>query len=148
MSKKTFTMLFLLVATILNIILTLVLITAFITLFIILLRLVIRTENPTAYMGAALLCFTGGVVLDTILYSRLCMWSIRRFNLGPKLDPRLMGKYYEGLKQQARASGKPINETPKEKPKTVMPKSVLPEEDEWESAAEADDSFPKLTDKD
>ena len=147
MNKKTFTVLVMLIATVLNIALTLVLITALITACVILLHLVIRTESPSAYMGAYMICFIGGVVVDMILYSKIFIWCIRKFNLGPKLDPKLMGKYYDTLKQQAKASGKPIDEGKPEKLKTVMPKSVLPEEDEWEGSEEAD-SFPKLTDAD
>lgn len=131
MNKKTFTMLFTLIATVINIVLTLVLITAMIVLSSLILIKGIHIQNQQILMPVFTVCFLGGVVLDMMLYSRICTWVIRKFDLVSKLDERLMGRYYETFKKES-ASGSRQTKPEPEKPKTVLPKSVLPD-DEWEN---------------
>ncbi len=130
MTKKSFTLLFLLAATILNIIMTIIIIVALIVLSMLVIRFLLHIEDPMIAMVAWMVCFIGGIVLDMFVYSKLMNYIIVRFKLDDKLDPRMMGK--RGAVAAAKEK--------ESKPKTVLPKSVLgtEEEDTWGQTAYGD----------
>ncbi len=126
MNKKAFTALFMLVATIANMLMT-VFVIVFLAAICILTLKVLKIQNENAALILVSLCFLGGLVLDMILYSKLTSFIIDKFHLETKLDKSVLGKKYASK----------IKDTEPPKPKTVLPASVLPkdEEDEWESRA-------------
>ncbi len=125
MTKKAFTILFVLAATVVNIVMTLLVIVLLAVVSTLLLRVILRIDNPTVLLFAWMLSFLGGLILDMVLYSRLCDWVIAKFKLATKLDPRLLRRG-----SPARISAQQAEK--KERPKTVMPKSVLPDEEREE----------------
>ena len=129
MTKKNFTLLFLLAATVLNILASLVIIIALIILSMLVIRFLLRVEDPMVAMVAWMVCFIAGVVLDMFIYSKLMNFVIARFKLDDKLDPRLMGRRGAAREKAAR-------------PKTVLPKSVLGDEeaDSWGQTAYGDNT--------
>ncbi len=136
MTKKTFTMIFLLVATVLNILFALILIAGLVLLTTVLLRLIVKGDSlANVVMIDWMLCFVGGVVLNMYLYSKITNWAIAKFHLGDKLDPRLLGKK-GGFGGGASASSEPP------KRKTVLPKSVMSDEkeDTWGQTSYGDNS--------
>ncbi len=130
MTKKQFTLLFLLVATIVNIVMTVAIIVALIVLSMLIIRFLLHIEDPSIVMIAWMICFIGGIVLDMFVYSKLVNYIIIRFKLDDKLDPRMMGKKGAAVAAKEKES----------KPKTVLPKSVLgtEEEDTWGQTAYGD----------
>ena len=120
MTKKHFSLLFLLIATVLNIVMTIVIIVALIVLAMLLIRVILHIEDPMVAMIAWMVCFIGGIILDMFVYSKLMNSVITRFKLDDKLDPRLLGKRGAAAAAKEKAS----------KPKTVLPKSVLGDNDE------------------
>lgn len=120
MNKKHFSLLFLLVATVLNIVMTIVIIVALIVLAMLLIRVILHIDNPMVAMIAWMVCFIGGIILDMFVYSKLMNYAITRFKLEDKLDPRMLGKRGAAAAAKEKAS----------KPKTVLPKSVLGDNDE------------------
>jgi len=132
MTKKNFSLLFLLIATVLNIVTTIVIIVALIVLSMLIIRGLLHIEDPLVAMIAWMVCFIGGIVLDMFAYSKLMNYSITRFKLEDKLDPRMLGKRGAAAAAKEKAS----------KPKTVMPKSVLgnEEEDTWGQTAYGDNA--------
>ena len=120
MTKKHFSLLFLLIATVLNIVMTIVIIVALIVLAMLLIRVILRIDSPMVAMVAWMVCFIGGIVLDMFVYSKLMNYAITRFKLEDKLDPRMLGKRGAAAAAKEKAS----------KPKTVLPKSVLGDNDE------------------
>lgn len=127
MTKKAFTILFVLVATIVNIVMTLAVIILLAVVSTLLIRVVLRIERPDVLLLTWMVCFIGGLILDMVLYSKLCDKVIEKFKLAEKLDPRLLRR-----RSGFPASSRQTKSQP-EKPKTVLPKSVLPdeEEDHW-----------------
>lgn len=125
MNKKTYTVLFTIVSTIINILCTLIVIAAFMALATLLLNKVIKCTNGQVYMVVYMFCFLGGMVLNIFLFSKASAFFIKKFNLSDKLDPRLMGRTLPGGKK---------NDAYKEddnKFKSKMPDSVLEKEDDW-----------------
>ncbi len=132
MTKKQFTLLFLLVATIVNIVMTVAIIVALIVLSMLVIRFILHIEDPKIVTVVWMICFIGGIVLDMFVYSKLMNYIITRFKLDDKLDPRMMGK--KGATAAAKEK--------ESKPKTVLPKSVLgtEEEDTWGQTAYGDNA--------
>lgn len=87
MSKKTNSLLFMLIATVLNLLLLIVL---FVLGFIILSFLPIQDNQSLLMLGIAVV-FILSIVLSFLLYSKIVKWAIAKFNLEDKMDP-LFGK--------------------------------------------------------
>ena len=127
MDKKTKnTIIFTIVASILDIILTILLIGAIIAVIILGLKL-LKVQNPTIILGSMLLALIAGFIISMLVYAKLTSWVILKFNLADKLDPKIMGKR---LPNGASINNKPVNDN-KDKIKTNMPDSVKEEEDDW-----------------
>lgn len=127
MTKKTFTVIFLLASTLINIVFTIVIITALLIVTSLLLKYGFSVKDPNILAADWMLCFVGGMILSLFLYAKLSDKIVRKYNLADKIDERLTGRRFSHLSSRTKSSAK------EEKPKTVMPKSVLPdEEDEWE----------------
>lgn len=133
MNKKTFTLLFTVVTTIVNIVITLVLIFLLLVFSIFLFYKVLRINpetNQSLYALTPMICFIAGVVIDMVFYSKSFTWVVRKLNLFPKLDERIMGRYYQVLKEDAQKfNTNQTEEKKEEKPKTILPKSVLDDEE-------------------
>ncbi|MBQ3799526.1 MAG: hypothetical protein II837_04430 [Treponema sp.] len=135
MTKKNFSLLFLLAATAVNILMTLVIIIGLIVIAMMVIKYLVGLEGQNAAAAISItctVCFIAGIVLDMFLYAKLMDLVITRFHLEDKLDPRMLGKRGAALAAKEKAS----------KPKTVLPKSVLgdEEEDTWGQTAYGDNS--------
>lgn len=142
MNKKMFTVLFTIISTIVNILLTLCVIVLLIILSTLVMGRILGLEDPNVYTVVWMLSFLGGMVLGMFLFVRLTGWVIKKFNLEKKLDPKIVGKYVPGTSHKFSTKT-----TEEEKPKTVLPQSVLPKEDTWGQedyayAAQAQHVFP------
>ncbi len=142
MTKKNFSLLFLLAATLVNIAMTLVIIVTLIVLAMMVIKYLVGLDGQNAAAAISItctVCFIGGIVLDMFLYAKLMDLVITRFHLEDKLDPRMLGKRGAALAAKEKAS----------KPKTVLPKSVLgdEEEDTWGQTAYGDNAgyTPEVT---
>lgn len=138
MNKKSFTILFILIATVLNIVMTIVIIVALILLSMLVIRVLLKVQDPGIAMIAWMFCFLGGIILDMFVYSKVVNHIIIRFKLEDKLDPRLMGKRGAAM----------VAKEKENKPKTVLPKSVLGDEepDTWGQEGYGNDSgYPGYT---
>ena len=131
MTKKNFSLLFLLVATVINILMTIVIIVALIVLVSFVIRVLLKLEDPAIVMVAWMVSFIAGIVLDMFAYAKLMNFVIERFKLEDKIDPRMLGKRGAAAYAKEKAA----------KPKTVLPKSAMPEkEDSWGQTSYGDNS--------
>lgn len=132
MTKKNFSLLFLLVATVLNIVMTLLVVVTLVVIAMVVIKYVLRMDGQSAAAAISIvctICFIAGIVLDMIVYAKLMNFIVTRFHLEDKLDPRMLGKRGAALAAKEKAS----------KPKTKLPKSVLgDEEDTWGQTAYGD----------
>lgn len=122
MNKKNFTLLFLFVSTIINVIFTILVIGILLVGSSLLLRYVFHTEDPNVIMADWMVCFIGGMILSLYIYSKISDKVVVKYKLADKIDDRLTGRRFSHFSENANKE--------QEKPKTVMPKSVLPDEDE------------------
>ncbi len=127
MNKKSFTLLFLFISTIANIIFTIVIIAAMLLITSLTLTYIIKIKDPNIIVADWMLCFIGGMILSLFLYAKISDKIVKKYNLADKLDERLSGRRFSHLSSRTQKEKEP------EKPKTVMPKSVLPDEedDHW-----------------
>ncbi|MBP5747091.1 MAG: hypothetical protein J6W63_01865 [Treponema sp.] len=127
MTKSTFTILFTLVSTIINIILTVATIAILAVAFLFTCKMIGCKNGNVVYMGL-LVCFVVGVFLNFYLFSKLTVWAVKKFNLAPKLSSSFVAR-------QLPNGAKFTSQVSEPKKKTVMPKSVLEseEEEKWTS---------------
>ncbi len=86
MNKKANTLIYMLVATLVNLLLMAVLyIAAFIVYALFISYSGIDPDSP-ALILAALICFIVPVVLAFIIYSKIAGWAIRKYNLEDKME--------------------------------------------------------------
>ncbi|MBQ9538232.1 MAG: hypothetical protein IJU95_03090 [Treponema sp.] len=134
MTRKNFSLLFLLAATVVNIVMSLVVIVSLIVIAMLVIKYIIGLDGQNAIAAISItctVCFIAGIVLDMFLYAKLMNFVIVRFNLEDKLDPRMLGKRGKELYAKEKAS----------KPKTVLPKSAMgDEEDNWGQTAYGDNA--------
>ena len=123
MNKKTFTVLFTLVSTVANVLLTLLTILVLLLLSTVILVRLLHQEGEVV-MIAWMVCFIAGMVISMFGFARLTSLVIAKFHLEDKLEPHL-------LKKKAAT-----NRGADGKPKTVLPDSVLPKEDDRDTWAE------------
>ena len=93
MNKKLNTVIFVLVGTIVDLILAFVFILIF-------LYLVVKVEplvGDKAYILTPV-AFIGGILLAMVLYQRLSVWVIDKFNLHDKLEPFFTRRHKKSLK--------------------------------------------------
>ncbi len=139
MTKKNFSLLFLLAATVVNIVMTLVIVVTLIVLAMLVIKNILGLEAQSAAAAISItctVCFIGGIVLDMFVYAKLMDLVITRFHLEDKLDPRMLGKRGAAIYAKEKAS----------KPKTNLPKSVLGDDDKdtWGQTAYGDNT-PEVT---
>lgn len=127
MNKRNFTLLFLLISTLVNIIFTVSIITILLVGTSLLLRYVIHINDANIIVADWMFCFIGGMILSLFLYAKISDKIVKKYKIADKLDERLSGRRFSHLSSRSQ------QQKEEEKPKTVMPKSVLPDEDEWES---------------
>ena len=136
MTKSTFTILFTLVSTIINIILTVATIALLAFIFLFTCKMLGCKNGNVVYMGL-LVCFVVGVFLNFYLFSKLTVWAVKKFNLAPKLTNSFVTRQLpNGAKFASQIAAEP-------KKKTVMPKSVLEaeEEEKWSSGTPTYQNF-------
>lgn len=133
MSKKSNTIIFTLVSTVLNILMTLLIIIALCLLSFVVMNYIFKIHNGQAYQIVWMICFLGGMVLGMFLFVKICGWVIDKFHLADKMDAHIVGKYLPGGKKVQTSNDE--EEEPKQK--TVMPSSVLKKEDKWVETHEA-----------
>lgn len=127
MTKGTFTFLFTVVSTLVNIILTFTTI-AIISVIFFLLCKVLAVKSPNVIILGLGFCFIIGMLLNVFTFTKLTGWVVRKFDLTSKLDSKFVAKSLPGVNYSKK--------TVKEKVRTNMPKSVLPSEDDlWENKA-------------
>ena len=132
MTKRTYTAIFTIISTIVNIFMTMLIILALISLSSLVLSRVLHIQNGQAYIITWMLCFLVGLIAGMFIFARLSNWVIAHFKMESKLDARFLGRYLPtGKKNQFYAQEE-------KKPKTNLPASALPrdEEDEWEKEAQ------------
>ena len=124
MNKKAYTTIFTIVSTIANIILTFLIIGLLLLGSSAFYFKVLKKDAPGTGLAIMwMICFIVGLVAGMILFTKIGSWVIDKFNLAPKLDPKILGKYLPSGKKN------PVYK-PEEKPKTNIPKSSLAVEDE------------------
>lgn len=130
MDRKTYTIVFTLVSTLANIIITLaIMVGLMLGVGYIYFKGLGKTEPGTGLAIAWILCFLGGLILGMFLFGKICGKVIDHFNLAPKLDPKILGKYLPNGKKNPEYEA-----MQKSKPKTNIPKSSLAvEDDQWAS---------------
>lgn len=126
MTKKTYTAIFTVVATILNIILTALImgVLLFISTFFYF-KVLGKTQPGISLALIWMFCFLAGFILGIFSFSKLCGLVIEKWNLASKLDPKVLGRFLpNGTKN-------PHYQEPT-KIKTNIPKSDLDvESDQW-----------------
>ncbi len=128
MNKKTYTVLFTIISTIVNIALTLSIIVALMILIaFVYFKILGYQELSSAFLIALMISFFVGLVLGLVVFTKLCSWVIDRFNLDQKLDPKALGHYLPNGKKNLGAS----KNAEEKKPKTNIPKSPVMIDDEW-----------------
>lgn len=127
MSKKSNTVIFTIVSTILNIIMTLVIIVLLVLgVSAFYFKILGKTQPGTGLAIAWMVCFLVGLVLGMFLFAKIGSWVIDRFNMADKLDPRFLGKYLPSGKKN------PNFQETKKKTTTNIPHSALAvEDDQW-----------------
>ena len=136
MNKNTFTILFTLVSTVINIILTVATIALLAVIFMFACKMLGCKDGNVIYMGL-LVCFIVGMFLNFYFFSKLTVWAVKKFNLAPKLSSNFVAHQLPG-------GAKFAKELPQEeKKKTVMPQSVLEpdEEEKWNGASPTYQNF-------
>jgi energy-coupling factor transporter transmembrane protein EcfT len=137
MNKKSNTVLFTIVSTIVNILMTLLIIIALCLIAVVILNKIFKITNGAVYQVVLMICFLGGMVLSMFLFVKLTGWVIKKFHMESKLDAHLLGRY--GATQ--------TEEKKDDKPKTVLPNSVLRKKDTWGeqdvNASEAAEETPE-----
>lgn len=82
MNKKTFTVLFMLGATLLNIVLL-----GGIFLIGVLLTMFLGRNNPNVASIGIIVSFVAAIALSMFLYSKILQWAMVKFDLENKMDP-------------------------------------------------------------
>jgi len=127
MSKRSNTILFTIISTILNIVMTLAII--IILLFgvsFFYFKVLGKTQPGTGLAISWMVCFLVGLVLGMFLFAKIGAWVIDRFNMVDKLDPKFLGKYLPSGKKN------PHFQETKKKTTTNLPRSALAvEDDQW-----------------
>lgn len=82
MNKKTFTVLFMLGATLLNIVLL-----GGIFLIGVLLTMFLGRKNPNVASIGIIVSFVAAIALSMFLYSKILQWAMVKFDLENKMDP-------------------------------------------------------------
>ena len=88
MRKKTNSLIFMAVATLVNLVLLFVTLVA----GIVILSLLPISDSPNAYAIGIFVVFLLGIVISFTIYSKLVKWATVKFNLEDKLDPLLTPK--------------------------------------------------------
>jgi len=133
MTKNTFTVLFTLVSTVVNIILTVATIAILGFGFLFACKMLGCKNTNVIYMGL-LVCFVVGMFLNFYFFSKLTIWAVKKFNLVPKLNSNFVARQLPGgtsFKSQLAD----------QKKKTKMPESVLEPEDEWNGGTSTYQNF-------
>ncbi len=118
MDKKTFTVLFTIVSSIANIIFTLLVIFILLVLSTLVLVKGLKIEGEIV-MVAWMICFIAGMIISMFGFTKLTSLVIQKFHLEDKLS-----------------KNRNPNAQKKERPKTVMPDSVLPKAEDKDLWAE------------
>lgn len=89
MNKKANSLVFMLVATLVNIIL----LALFFTIGLLVLNFIAsRFPNSSLVPALILIVFIGAIVLSFLVYSRLVKWATKKFDLEEKMDPLFSSK--------------------------------------------------------
>lgn len=122
MTKKTFTLLYLLLSTLANILLTMLVITLLGVVSFVVLRFVFHVSNSSVFAADLMICLVGGFVLSFLFFNKLSAFVIQKAGWENKFDESLFRfRMPNGVQKKT-------EETPKRK--TNMPSSVLEEDDE------------------
>ena len=124
MGKKTNSIIFTLIMSLINIVFTLLLIAAMTAVVWFIIHLS-GTDNASLYMSSLLICFIAGMLISMAYFGRFMDWVITKFNLEDKLGRIVPGKGKKGYRFN--------NENEKTSVKTNMPDSVKEKDDPWES---------------
>lgn len=125
MKKQTYTALFTIISTILNIFMTLAIIFVLISLSSLFLSRILGVTSGQVYVITWMLCFLLGLIAGMFAFARISNWVIDHFKLASKLDPRLLGKYLPNGKKNPS-----YTQEEEKKPKTNLPASALPHDDD------------------
>lgn len=125
MTKKTYTLIFTIVSTILNFIFTALVICAIAALATVVENRILHITDGQVYIITWMISFIAGMVLSIFLFSKITSFVVDKFNLTSKLDEKFVGKTLpNGRRNQA------AYDAEASKPKTVLPDSVLDNEEE------------------
>lgn len=125
MTKRTFTIIFTIVSTLLNFIFTALVIVALAALATVVENRLLNISDGQVYIITWMFCFIAGMVLSIFLFSKISTAVIEKFNLASKLDEKIIGKTLpNGKRNQAAYDAEAA------KPKTILPDSVLEKDEE------------------
>ena len=123
MNKNTFTLLFTLISTIVNLVLTVATIAILAGLFVLVCKTTGIKDGNVVYIGL-FVCLIVGMILNFYFFSKLTVWAVKKFNLAPKLNSNFVARQLPGGEKFASQIQEP------QKKKTKMPQSVLEPEEE------------------
>ena len=124
MNKKTYTVVFTIISSLINILMTAIIIA--ILLFGVsafYFKVLGNTKPGTGLAISWMICFVVGLITGMILFSKVGSWVIDKYDLASKLDPKALGRFLPSGKKNAHYQEQ-------EKPKTNLPKPTLAVEDE------------------
>lgn len=128
MDKKTFSTLFTLVATLINVVCTLAIIIILSVLCYVVLHYGFKVQAAEAYLVAWMICFIVAMVGNMFIFNKLLNSFVRKHHLEKKLEGW-------ALSRASRNGTSPYTyaqEEEEKKPKSRMPDSVIQQDDPWE----------------
>ena len=123
MNKKLYTILFILITTVINVLLTVLIIAALIAGALSVMKFGMKLPaDHSSYGTVLLLCFVAGMIISFFVYTKLSTKIILKFGMDKKFEDKWFSK---GSKSSADGKTEEVK-------KTNMPSSVLPSEEEQE----------------
>ena len=141
MNKKLYTLLFILVSTIINVLATIIIIAGLCSIDVLIMRKLLKIEAGTNAFGSSLMvCFVLGLALSFFFYTRISTKIIKKFHMDKKFEDKWLD--HSGPRQgfrRKKAAKEEEGYTYSEDSdgstrKTKLPSSVLPSEEEKEEA--------------
>lgn len=130
MDKKTFSTLFTIIVTLINVVCTLAMIIILSALCYVIMHFAFKVQAAEAYLVAWMICFIVGMIGNMFIFNKVLNLVVRKYHMEKKLEGWALSRAARNGEVSPYTYAE---EEKEEKPKTRMPDSVKEEEDPWES---------------
>jgi len=129
MDKKTFSTLFTLIATLINVVCTLIIIIALCALCYVVIHFGFKVDSPEAYLVSWMICFFVGMIGNMFIFNKFLNAFVIKHHLEKKLEGWALSR---ASRHGSTSPYTYAQEEEEKKPKSRMPDSVIEQDDPWE----------------